>query len=226
MTAFYLSPLSFVKALLEVCYLCGFWHALSLTFSNENVLASEECWIAQPRCAPRLMAWLLCRSPHSRQVCKHTSPWSSWTPAGSFPFCTQQLISGNTALGTKPEKVGQTLKWVCNCKLLFSSHLSHDKPVCMKSLHLAASWTRPRSLCVVLLKTCGVAARKGSLTFLHSTMTPSVWCGTHCTGKGESALGRFWLLKSVVQGHKVYELTQCLTWLLEPSYRHLTKSSS
>lgn len=161
MTAFHLSPLSFVKALLEVCYLCGFWHVLSLTFSNENVLASEEWWIAQPCCAHRLMAWLLCCSPRSRQVCKHTYPWSSWTPAGSFPFCTQQLISGNTALGARPEKVGVQLQTL----ILFS--LSNDKPVCLKSHRLAASWTRPRSL-YCAFETCSVAARTSKEAWLSS----------------------------------------------------------
>lgn len=133
-TAFHLSPLSVVKALLEVCYLCGFWHTLSLTFSNENILASEECWIAQaPLCslvdgmtAVPLSAWLPSLQTHL-PLEQLDSCWIR------FPSCTQQLISGNTAWGAKPEKVGQTLKWVCNCKLSFSSHLSHDKPMYTKS---------------------------------------------------------------------------------------------
>ena len=54
--------------------ICAFWHGLTLTFSDENLLAGEECWRAQPRSARGLRARLP-RCPFSAwlpPLCKHT----------------------------------------------------------------------------------------------------------------------------------------------------------
>lgn len=55
-------------------YLCGFWHALRLTFSNENVLVGAEHGRAQPSSAPGLRARLPCCLFAARlpPLCKHT----------------------------------------------------------------------------------------------------------------------------------------------------------
>lgn len=78
-----------VKALLEVCYLCGFWHAPSLTFSDENVLAREECCLAQPFSAPGLKA--LPFTTQGPSLCKHT-PILKAAGLSSFPPALRCLL--------------------------------------------------------------------------------------------------------------------------------------
>lgn len=87
--------------------MCGFWHALCLTFSDENMLAGEEHWRAQPCSAPALRARLLLSSPLHCHLCANTEqlktleqldfPGHIITESSLLP-CAQLLISGNVLL--------------------------------------------------------------------------------------------------------------------------------
>lgn len=156
------------------------------------------------------MAWLLCRSLHGCQVCKHTYPWSSWTPAGSaFPPALSSLLV-ETLLGEPSQRKWAKLWSGCATANSRFLHIYLMINLCTWShTGLAASFCMSKTqkpLRCTFESLCGSKDLKGSPTFLHSTMTPSDWCGTRCTDTEEGALGRFWLLKSVEQGHKVYEL--------------------
>lgn len=138
------------------------------------------------------MAWLLCRSLHGCQVCKHTYPWSSWTPAGSaFPPALSSLLV-ETLLGEPSQRKWAKLWSGCATANSRFLHIYLMINLCTWSrTGLAASFCMSKTqkpLCCTFESLCGSKDLKGSMTFLHSTMTPSDWCGTHCTDMGESAL--------------------------------------